>query len=87
MICWAIDLWLRMDNAKLQLVAYVATLIAGVVTLFWIEHSSKTKSKAYHRRTSHMSAMAVNRQFLQDASNMKQNVINVSSMDVLIVVP
>ena len=44
------------------------------------ESSSRTrkrKKRPYHRRTSHMSAIAANRKLLEEALAVKQNVINI----------
>eukprot|EP00581_Thalassiosira_minuscula_P007852 CAMPEP_0183705862 /NCGR_PEP_ID=MMETSP0737-20130205/2851_1 /TAXON_ID=385413 /ORGANISM="Thalassiosira miniscula, Strain CCMP1093" /LENGTH=50 /DNA_ID=CAMNT_0025933119 /DNA_START=254 /DNA_END=406 /DNA_ORIENTATION=- len=44
--------------------------------VFWLELRSEKKEKPkYHRKTSIASAVAVDRQFLEEAVSMKQNVI------------
>eukprot|EP00978_Attheya_sp_CCMP212_P005641 scaffold12632_cov52-Attheya_sp.AAC.2 len=55
---------------------YVVILFLSFVAIVssWLERSKK-KPK-YHRRTSHASAIGANRQFLQEALSMKQNVIH-----------
>ena len=88
MLKWAMDLWMQMDNARYQVTTAVFTFILAIAieqasfALYGLESGTTVESRKhkYLRRTSHMSAMAVDRRFLEETACMKQNVINVSAI-------
>mmetsp|Transcript_28371 Transcript_28371/g.53567 ORF Transcript_28371/g.53567 Transcript_28371/m.53567 type:complete len:104 (-) Transcript_28371:5549-5860(-) len=65
-------LWLRTELVTQQIITLI--FFAAAVALFWIEHRHSTKKlKRYNHRTSHASAIGVNRQVLEEATSVKQN--------------
>mmetsp|Transcript_1244 Transcript_1244/g.2372 ORF Transcript_1244/g.2372 Transcript_1244/m.2372 type:complete len:110 (+) Transcript_1244:83-412(+) len=77
---WAVHLWCLQDKDYFQSMAIALTIIVPIAMatamVFWLELRSEKKEKPkYHRKTSIASAVAVDRQFLEEAVSMKQNVI------------
>ena len=66
LLIWANDLWLTGHDDYWQLMSLALIFIVACAVFSLLEGRSKKKPK-YHRRTSHVSVMGGNRQFLEEA--------------------